>query len=107
MIEDYVRRGWPVVTYERLWDQTEVELQRLFEIWHIPIEEEKIKIAVEHNRIDKLKKKGGALEGDIERDHFRKGGYGQYKSEIAPHILKDIEIRYGDYLRSWGYETNI
>jgi len=105
MIEDYVRRGWPVVKYERLWDQTEVELQRLFEIWGIAVEAEKIKNAVESNRIEKLKKKGGVLESYIERDHFRKGGYGQYKTEILPHILKDIETRYGDYLRSWGYET--
>ncbi len=107
MIDDYVRKGWPVVKYERLWDQTEVELQRLFEIWRIPVGEQKIKMAVENNRIEKLKKKGGVLENYIERDHFRKGGYGQYRSEIPPHILKDIEIKYGDYLRSWGYETTI
>ncbi|MGV8081435.1 MAG: sulfotransferase domain-containing protein [Syntrophales bacterium] len=106
MIEEYVRRGWPVIKYERLWDQTEIELRRLFDIWRIPVEEERIRSAAEKNRIDMLKKEGGVLETYIERDHFRQGGYGQYKSEIPPHILKDIEKRFGDYLRSWGYETS-
>lgn len=103
MIEGYVKRGWPLIKYEKLWDYPEQEIGRLFKIWGIPVEDHVIKEAVEKNKIDNLKRSGGVLETYIERDHFRKGGYGQYKSEIPAHILTDIEIRYGDYLKSWGY----
>lgn len=106
MVEEYVRRGWPLVKYERLWDNTEVELERLFRIWGISVSKDLISSAVKRNSIDELKKGGGTLESYVERDHFRKGGYGQYKTELPNHVLRDIEYRFGDYLRSWGYETN-
>ena len=107
MIDGYVRRGWPVIKYERLWDQPELEIRRLFDIWGISVANDKIEAAINKNRIENLKKEGGVLETYIERDHFRKGGYGQYKSEIPPHVLLDIENRFGDYLRSWGYEVGV
>lgn len=103
--EGYVRHGWPVIKYERLYDNTEKELVRLFQIWGIAIDKERIKQVVAANTIEALRKMGGALEKDIEKSHFRKGGYGNYEKEIPEYILKDIEYRFGDYLRSWGYVT--
>ena len=103
--EKYVEHGWPVIKYERLYDHTEVEMFRLFEIWNINVKEDKIKQMVVENQIESMKQKAGKVEKGVQRDHFRKGGYGNYKDEIPPHILKDIEYRFGDYLRSWGYVT--
>lgn len=105
MLDGYVARGWPLIKYERLWDNPRRELERLFEIWGIDVGPDVIERAVERNRIDRLQKEGGALEVYIERDHFRKGGYDQYRKEIPKHIVEDIEDRFGDYLRSWGYST--
>lgn len=104
LADGYVERGWPLIKYERLYDNTERELKRLFDIWGIAVSQEKIKAVVSANTITEIKK-AGVLESYIEQDHFRKGGYGNYVNEIPPHILKDIEQRFGDYLRSWGYQT--
>jgi hypothetical protein len=82
-----------------------MEMARLFEIWGLHVDKEKIKQVIVANRIESLKKGAGTVEKSLERDHFRKGGYGNYKEEIPPHILKDIEYRFGDHLRSWGYVT--
>lgn len=105
LADSFVERGWPVIKYERLYDDAERELDRLFRIWGIAVDAGKIKAVAAANTIDGIKKGGGVLESYIEKDHFRKGGYGNYVNEIPAHILKDIEFRFGDYLRSWGYET--
>ena len=104
LANSYVERGWPVIKYERLFDDTELELKRLFQVWGVNINESKIRSVISANTIENIKK-SGVLESYIENDHFRKGGYGNFTNEIPIHILKDIELRFGDYLRSWGYET--
>ena len=64
------------------------------------------------NSIDRLKKefdpkRSQTIERTIRKDHFRTGGYGQYKKELPARVIRDIETCYGDYLRSWGYETKL
>lgn len=102
----YVHYGWPVIRYERLWDNPEQELTRLFAIWDIDISPEKIREAIKLNSIDALRQgKGKPSEFEhVEKTHFRKGGYGNYKEAIPEHILKDIESRFGEYLTKWGYQ---
>lgn len=101
--DDYVKFGWPVIRYERFWDDAETELKRLFQIWGIDVIDEKIRSAVEKNTLDSMRQGKGKTTGGVQTTHFRKGGYGNYETEIPPHILKDIEYRFGDYLRRWGY----
>jgi len=103
--DDYVHYGWPVIRYERFWDNTEEELQRLFQIWGIEVSEEKIASSVEKNTIDAMRSGKGKTRSVVKQTHFRKGGYGNYANVIPVHILKDIERRFGDYLWRWGYEV--
>jgi len=103
--DDYVRFGWPVIRYEKFWDDTEAELKRLFQIWNIIVPEEKIKQAVEKNNLQLMRKGKGKTTNNVKSTHFRRVGYGNYHEEIPPHILRDIELRFGGYLRRWGYIT--
>ena len=105
LVDDYVKLGWPVIKYENLWDNAMRELTRLFAVWQIEVSEEKIARAVEQNSIKVLRnsQQSATIDSSIKRDHFRAGGYGQFRNEIPEHILSDIERRYGNYLRSWGY----
>ena len=103
LADSYVEKGWPVVKYERLFDNTVKELQRLFQVWGINVPIEKINLTVSMNTISNIKN-NGVIESYTQPDHFRKGGYGQYLREIPENILNDIELRFGDYLMSWGYE---
>jgi len=109
LVDDYVKYGWPVIKYERLCDDTHKELKRLFEIWRIDVADEKILDALKRNEIGVLRRASSAATVDksIKPDHFRSGGYGQYKHELPKHICLDLERRFGDYLRSWGYQTSI
>lgn len=102
--EGYIKYGWPVIKYEKLYDHPEKELKRLFKIWEIDVDEKKISEVIKANTISSLRKGGGTINPKIESTHFRKGGYGNYKNELPEPILRDIEYRFGDYLRSWGYE---
>lgn len=107
LMDNYVKLGWPVVKYERLCDNAFRELQRLFAIWAVEMPSEKISDAVAKNDINVLRKssKTSTVHKSIKPDHFRAGGYGNFKQELPEHICIDIEKRYGDYLRSWGYIT--
>ena len=105
-MDGYVTRGWPVVKYERLFDQPKRELTRLFKVWQVDIEESAIDAAIERCSLQNMRSNSAGLVDDtIASDHFRVGGYGHFKSELPDIVLKDIETRYGSYLRSWGYET--
>jgi hypothetical protein len=106
LADSYVEKGWPVVKYERLFDNTVRELERLFQVWGVEVPSKKINSVVSANTISNIKR-AGVLESYIEPDHFRKGGHGNYVHEIPEKILKDIELRFGDYLMSWGYEIGV
>ena len=109
LVDDYVKYGWPVIKYERLCDDAFKELKRLFAIWQIEVADEMILGAVKNNDINVLRSADNTstIDATIKYDHFRSGGYGQYKHELPEHICFDLERRYGDYLRSWGYHTSI
>ncbi len=42
----------------------------------------------------------------IPKSHFRKGGTGNYKRELTDNIIKDLNIRFSDYLSDWGYQLD-
>ncbi len=101
---DYIERGVPLIKYEQLWDNPIQELERLCLRWGIPIKQEKIIQAVDKNRLDKLQSSGKATSyKQIPQSHFRKGGYGGYADVLPDKIIQDINDRFEDYLRRWGY----
>lgn len=104
--EDYVRHGAPLIKYEDLWDNPTDQLQKLFLRWGLDVSKEKIQAAVDKNQIDRLSKTGKKAWKQIPTTHFRKGGYGGYKNSLPKKIIKDMNYRFGNYLRRWGYELD-
>lgn len=100
---DYVEHGLTLVTYESLWDDTKKELEKIFHHWNLPISREKIVESVDNNKIEKMSKNGKQVWRKIPVTHFRKGGYGGYKNELPEQVLNDINERFSDYLKRWGY----
>lgn len=101
--DEYVQLGWPVIRYERFCDAPEQELKRLFQVWNIQVTEHAILNSIKQNSLNAMRTGKGKTTEEVQSTHFRKGGYGNYKKEIPAHILADIEYRFGDYLRRWGY----
>ena len=101
--DEYAERGIPVMRYEKLHADPEGELARLLRRWGVQPDSERVRMVVENNTLNKLKKEGKNLGYDIATTHFRKGGSGGWKNELTPHVIKDINERFGHYLHRWGY----
>lgn len=101
--EHYARLGVPIVRYEKLRGNTEGELKRLVLRWGLPVDDVKIRQAVEANQFEKLRKEGKSLEKEIPPEHFRKGAVGTYHEDLPEIVIKDIETRFERVLRRWGY----
>lgn len=104
--EEYASAGVPVLRYERLVLDTARELRRLFARWGEQVDEEKLKAAVAANDFSLLKRSGRKIgQTQIDASHFRRGGIGSYKDELPQTIIDDINVRFGDVLRRWGYSV--
>ena len=95
--------GWPMVKYENLWDNGEIELRRLIDRWEIDVTDEKIRQAVEDNSVGGMRSGKGSYKG-LNTQHVRKGGYGNYKEDMPADVLADVEKRFGSFLQRWGYK---
>jgi hypothetical protein len=101
--ETYMGYGWPMVKYENLWDNGEIELRRLIDRWEIDVTDEKIRQAVEDNSVGGMRSGKGSYKG-LNTQHVRKGGYGNYKEDMPADVLADVEKRFGSFLQRWGYK---
>lgn len=63
--------------------------------------------AIEANRLDILKETGKHHEHYIAPSHFRKGGCGNYRTDLPADIVADIEERFHDLQKRWGYVSRI
>jgi hypothetical protein len=104
--DDYVKRGVPVVRYEKLYDHPKRELERLLDRLGLPIDGDHISGVVEECGIDRLKRNGIHLDVYVPPEHFRKGGYGGYKAELPIAVLRHVNTTFGDLLSRWGYDPN-
>ena len=104
--ETYANMGLVVVKYERLILTPEIELRKLLMTFGIEGCDEKIKLTVAKNSFEKLKDHGIEF-GDnyVPPSHFNRGHTGRYKSVLTEKIIKDIEVRFHDYLSRWGYSS--
>lgn len=100
----YAEFGLPVIRYECLYDDPERELSRLIKRLGLYCDPSKISEAVDNNRLEKLQREGRMLDGMIPSTHFRKGGYGNYKTELPKKIIDHINDKFGSILARWGYE---
>lgn len=101
--EEYVAAGAPLLRYEDLWDTPEQELERLFRRWGIDVPEADIQQAVARNTIDRYQREGVHIWKTIPPSFARKGGHGGYHDELPAAVLEDINHRFGEHLRRWGY----
>lgn len=105
--DDYAARGIPVVRYERLQSNCESELARLVARWGANPDREKIGAIVRKHELKILKATGLDLGYQVEASHFRKGGWGNFLTEMPQHILADANARFEAYLRRWGYPLSL
>ena len=63
-----------------------------------------MKSSIAENSFERLKKSGKQAEIFVETTHFRKGGYGNYKNDLPPNIVTDINNRFRAMQSRWGYE---
>jgi hypothetical protein len=101
---EYARLGVPVVHYERLWDSPLDEMRKLILRWGFSFDRNRMQEAIESNSLGKLRASGKTFEIHIDAAHFRKGGYGNYKDELSAKIVTDINERFRDVQRRWGYD---
>lgn len=104
LIDGYVEFGWPILRYESLVDAPNETLKILFDRWDIDVTEKKINDAIKNSSLRSMRKGGGKQLTKTHESHFRKGGYGQYKKELPQKVLKDVSVRYKNYLEKWGYD---
>ncbi len=104
LIDGYVEFGWPILRYESLVDEPNETLKILFDRWNINVTEKKISNAIKNSSLKSMRKGGGKQLIKTHKSHFRKGGYGQYRKELPTKVLKDISVRYKNYLEKWGYD---
>ena len=105
--EEYAERGVPVVRYERLYANPVAEFGRLIKRLGYEVDEDRLSVCVEEHRLDKLKVTGLDLGYKVETTHFRKGGWGNFLVEMPPSILADVNDRFGNYCRRWGYPLDL
>ena len=103
--DKYIEHGIPLIKYEDLWDNTKQEVNTLFSRWGINIDNNIIMKAINSNNFDKLSKAGRDFWEKIPTTHYRKGGYGGYKTDLPQKVLDDINYRFGNYLMRWGYDN--
>lgn len=101
---EYAEHGVPILRYERLRLDAAGELRRLFRRWAEPVNEDRLASAVDANSFENLRTKGKNL-GDVYMPptHFRRGQASTYLEELPPQILADVNKRFGEVLRRWGY----
>lgn len=102
--DPYIRFGLPIIRYERLYDNAEEEFGRLVKRLGLPFEEDRVRAAVENNRLNRLQQGGRMLDRMIPPTHFRKGGYGNWKTEMPPSVAQHATTEFRSLLRRWGYE---
>lgn len=100
---EYAEQGVPVVRYERLYDDPVGELRKLILRWGYSFDEKHAIEIIGANSLDILKSSGKTFEIHVDKSHFRKGGYGDYKETLPEHIIEDIGERFYALQRRWGY----
>jgi hypothetical protein len=103
--DQFARRGIPVVRYENLYDHPEYGLDRLLRRLGLPAESERLSSIVQKNQLELLKQRGRQLDVFVPCVHFRKGGYGGYKTELPQPIIRHVNRTFGEMLARWGYEV--
>jgi len=60
--------------------------------------------AIDKNSLQNLQSTGKTFEIHIDASHFRKGGYGNYRDDLPPKVVADINERFRDLQKRWGYD---
>lgn len=102
--DDYARWYVPVVRYERLLEDPLGEMRKLVLRWGMEWDEQRMEDAANKNSFSRLKEGGKQFEVHIDPSHFRRGVRGAYKEDLPAKIVKDINDRFSDVQRRWGYD---
>ncbi len=104
--EDLANAGVPILHYERLFDNPTGELNRIFRSWKIDVLPDSIEESVKKNTISIYQRgQKESLAGKALGHFSQGGGHGKFHQELPPIVLEDVNRRYGEYLRRWGYKV--
>lgn len=93
----------PIVRYESMTKDPAAVLHALGLQLGLTFTQVRISDAIERTRISKLRKEGVMGYEYVNPGHFGRGVVGSYKDVLPDEIIKEIEVRYGETLRRWGY----
>lgn len=108
------RRDTPdfmVVRYEDLLEDTEGQLSRIAGMLKLPVEDDRIRRAVENSRADRMReleqtqrdKHQDLKSGRQEIPFVRSAKAGQWRTELQPEQASQIEAAWGATMRELGY----
>jgi hypothetical protein len=103
-VDEYATAGVPVVRFENLISNPEMEITRLLKRVGLKVDVEKIKNVVYERSFEKLKSEGLSFgELHVPPTHFSAGKKSRFSNVLTKSVIDDIERRYQDFFHRWGY----
>jgi hypothetical protein len=103
---EYAERGVPIVRYEDLCADPVREFQRLILRLGFDCDDDRVRSVVDNHKLEVMKKEKHVFDVEISPEHFRKGGWGNFREEMPAIVRKDVEKRFADVFERWGYELS-
>ena len=101
---EYAQKGVPMVRYEDLYADPMREFQRLILRLGFDCDVERIRRVVDDHKIETMKRAQLAFDVEIAPEHFRKGGWGNFREDMPSTVRKDVETRFASVIEQWGYD---
>lgn len=95
-----------VLRYEDLYASPERELEELFSWLELPISADRVERAVQETRIDRLREGDAEAPWDLKDEpegFFRKGGAGNWQTDLVPSQVAVVEYVCQDLMEDFGY----
>ena len=101
---EYARKGIPVVRYEDLCVDPVKEFQRLILRLGFDFDLDRVRHVVDGHKLETMKREQRVFDVEILPEHFRKGGWGNFRDEMPSIVRKDVETRFANVIGQWGYD---
>jgi Sulfotransferase domain len=103
---EYAGKGVPVVRYEDLSVDPIGEFRRLLLRLGFDLDDERVQRVIDSHKLEKMKTERRVFDVEISPEHFRKGGWGNFREEMPAIVRKDVEARFADVIGRWGYDLD-
>ena len=102
---EYAQKGVPISAEMRIFMPIRSrEFQRLILRLGFDCDVERIRRVVDDHKIETMKRAQLAFDVEIAPEHFRKGGWGNFREDMPSTVRKDVETRFASVIEQWGYD---